>query len=249
MTKESLQSSVIVNHNEGVTSLLLNQKNRLNALSADMIERLILGLEEAVSINANLVIFRGEGSSFSAGLDLSNIDKQSDADLLHRFVRIEQLLQIIYKLPISTLALVHGKCFGAAADIVSVCKHRIASPETSFRMPGLQFGIVLGTRRLAQLIGTDKANEFLETSRIFSADEGLKSQFLTGVNPADNWPEIINRLTKNASNLNSTSKASLLEAIRDDSQLDNDLATLVRSAIQPGLAKRIEKFIKNQVKK
>ena len=116
-------------------------------------------------------------------------------------------------------------------------------------MPGLQFGIVLGTRRLAQLIGTDKANEFLETSRIFSADEGLKSQFLTGINAADNWPEIINRLTKNASNLNSTSKASLLEAIRDDSQLDNDLATLVRSAIQPGLAKRIEKFIKNQVKK
>jgi len=249
MTKEPLQSSVIVNHDEGVTSLLLNQKNRLNALSADMIEALILGLEEAVSIRAHLVIFRGEGNSFSAGLDLSNIDKQSDADLLHRFVRIEQLLQIIYKLPISTLALVHGKCFGAAADIVSVCKHRIASPETSFRMPGLQFGIVLGTRRLAQLIGSDKANEFLETSRIFSADEGLKSQFLTGINSMDSWPEIINKLAKNASNLSSFSKASLLEAIRDDTQLDNDLAKLVRSAIKPGLAKRIQQFVYTQVKK
>ena len=65
----------------------------------------------------------------------------------------------------------------------------------------------------------------------------------------DSWPEIINKLAKNASNLSSFSKASLLEAIRDDTQLDNDLAKLVRSAIKPGLAKRIQQFVYTQVKK
>jgi len=44
-------------------------------------------------------------------------------------------------------------------------------------------------------------------------------------------------------------KLVLLEAIRDDTQLDNDLAKLVRSAIKPGLAKRIQQFVYTQVKK
>jgi len=181
MKKNFEQSLISVTHKDRVTSISLNHKDRLNALSSEMVEALILGLEEAVNIGANLVILRGEGRAFSAGFDLSNIEIESDADLLHRFVRIEQLLQTIYQLPISSLTLIHGKCFGAAADIVSVCKYRIASPDTIFRMPGLQFGIVLGARRLAQLVGSDKANEFLASSRVFNAEEGLKSVFLTEV--------------------------------------------------------------------
>ena len=248
MLNNSQKSSLIIKHEHDVTSLCLNQPNKLNALTSEMVELMISGLAEAVDRGTKLVIIKGEGRAFSAGFDLSNIDKQSDADLLYRFVRIEQLLQILYQLPITSLALVKGKCFGAAADIVSVCKHRIACPESSFRMPGLQFGIVLGTRRLAKLIGADKANEFLETSKIFSADEGLKSKFLTEINLEENWPQIIQNITKNATNLSLDSKVNLLKEIRDDSQLDNDLATLVRSAMQPGLAKRIQDFVKTQIR-
>ena len=248
MLNDSQKLPVIIKHEEYVTSLCLNEPDKLNALDAEMIELMILGLGEAIDRRSKLVIIRGEGRAFSAGFDLSNINKQSDADLLYRFIRIEQLLQLLYQLPISSLALVKGKCFGAAADIVSVCKQRIACPDSSFRMPGLQFGIVLGTRRLSNLIGSDKANEFLETSKIFSADEGLKSNFLTGIYPEETWPEKIQSITKNAANLSFESKLNLLQEIRDDSQLDNDLAALVRSAVKPGLAKRIQEFVETQVK-
>jgi len=37
--------------------------------------------------------------------------------------------------------------------------------------------------------------------------------------------------------------------MRDDSRLDHDLATLVRSATKPGLADRIRAFAATQVKK
>ena len=97
MLNNSQKSSLIIKHEQDVTSLCLNQPNKLNALTSEMVELMISGLAEAVDRGTKLVIIKGEGRAFSAGFDLSNIDKQSDADLLYRFVRIEQLLQILYQ--------------------------------------------------------------------------------------------------------------------------------------------------------
>ena len=236
------QTPVIIEHNGSVTSLKMNRPDRLNAVNADLIEGLLEGVNEAVARGASLVVFTGEGRAFSAGFDLGGLDQ-------HRFVRVEELLQAIYRLPIASAALVQGRCFGAAADIVASCRHRIAAPDSSFRMPGLQFGIVLGTRRLARLIGDDAALDLLETSRIFSADEALECGFVTDVMPVDHWPDHLDKLATDAANLKADAKAALLAATRDDGGLDHDLAALVRSAAKPGLVARIQEFVATQVKK
>jgi enoyl-CoA hydratase/carnithine racemase len=116
-------------------------------------------------------------------------------------------------------------------------------------MPGLQFGIVLGTRRLARLIGDDAAFDLLETSRIFNANDALEVGFLTDIQPAENWASHIDRLAIDAGNLGDDAKTALLAATRDDSGLDHDLAALVRSAVKPGLADRMRAFVTTQVKK
>jgi enoyl-CoA hydratase/carnithine racemase len=116
-------------------------------------------------------------------------------------------------------------------------------------MPGLQFGIVLGTRRLAHLIGNDAAFDLLETSRIFNANDALEVGFLTDIQPAENWASHIDRLAIDAGNLGDDAKTALLAATRDDSELDHDLAALVRSAAEPGLAERTRAFVATQVKK
>ena len=190
MTKTISQEPVIIEHKNMVTWLRLNRPDRLNAVNAAMIEGLIDGLTAAIERGSNLVVFAGEGRAFSAGFDLSGLDQQSDADLLYRFVRVEQLLQMIYQLPMTSVALVQGRCFGAAADIVASCRKRIAAPDASFRMPGLQFGIVLGTRRLARLIGADAAFDLLETSLIFTADDALGMAFYPISNQPKNGPPI-----------------------------------------------------------
>ncbi|MDC0092681.1 enoyl-CoA hydratase/isomerase family protein [Alphaproteobacteria bacterium] len=240
---------VLIEHNKNITWLRLNNTSQLNALNPEMINILTNGIKEALSRETKLIVFSGEGIAFSSGFDLSKLDQESDADLLYRFVKIEELLQSIYKLPISSVALVHGKCFGAGADIVASCQHRIASHETTFRMPGLQFGIVLGTRRLSLLVGKENAINFLETSRIFNADEALKSGFLTNINSSTEWPKIIEEISEKASNLSLSSKNKLMNETRNDTELNNDLAALVKSAAEPGLVKRIQDFVNTQVKK
>ena len=249
MTQTISQNSVIVEHNGSVTWLRLNRPHRLNAVNAAVIEGLIDGLIAARDRGSDLVVFAGEGRAFSAGFDLSGLDQQSDADLLYRFVRVEQMLQMIYQLPMTSVALVQGRCFGAAADIVASCRKRIATPDAIFRMPGLQFGIVLGTRRLAGLVGADAALDLLETSRIFNANDALETGFLTDIQPAKDWAGHIDQLAIDAGNLDGDAKYALLAGTHDDSGLDHDLAALVRSAAKPGLANRIRAFVETQFKK
>ena len=109
--------------------------------------------------------------NFSAGFDFSSTaETATEGELLRRFVRIEQLLQAIWHAPFATMALAHGLNFGAGADLFVACDVRVAAPGTTFRMPGLRFGLQLGTRRLAQRIGNDAARALLADSSMIDAD-------------------------------------------------------------------------------
>jgi enoyl-CoA hydratase len=245
----SSTSPLITTHQDGVSHIRLNRPDRLNAVNSQLVEAMMTALDDAVAAGSRLIVLGGDGRAFSTGFDLSGLDRQSDADLLYRFVRVEQLLQKLHRLPVTSLALVQGRCFGAAADIVAACRFRIASPEASFRMPGLQFGIVLGTRRLARLIGDDAAFDLLETSRIFSAQEALACGFVTTIAPQDQWPELIAAHADKAAALSPAAKSTLLAATRDDAGLDADMAALVNAAASPGLADRLRAFVATQVRK
>ena len=237
------QNAVIIAHHNGVTTCTLNRPDKLNALNADMVEGLLQTMREATAKDSQLVVFQGAGRAFCAGFDLSDLTDMSDADLLFRFVRIETLLQAIYTAPMPTLALVHGRCFGAGADIVASCSQRIASPDSSFRMPGLQFGIVLGTRRLTALIGVDAARNMLQTSRVFDAETAHSCGFLTAIAARDDWDQNIAKATTDAAALTNPSRHALMQQTRDDRYLDADMAALVRSASQPGLGARIAAYV------
>ena len=235
--------TVIITHHQRVSELNLNRADKLNALNADLVDGLLQGIADAVARQSQLLVIRGAGRAFCAGFDLSGLNTMTDADLLLRFVRIETLLQAIYTAPMHTLALVQGRCVGAGADIIAACNQRVATADSSFRMPGLQFGIVLGARRLAALIGSDAARDILQTSRVFDAEYARSCGFLTDVCASDNWPALVTQAAVDAAAIADDSRIALLQQSRDDRYLDQDMAALVRSASHPGLAQRIAAYL------
>ena len=144
-----MTDELIVLHDGPVTRLTLNRPEKANALSPGLTEALIAAFEAAEQDGTRLMVLSGAGKGFCSGFDLSGFDDLRDGDLVLRIIRIETMLQIVYHVPFPTLALGHGRIMGAGADLFAACSQRIATPDTSFRMPGLAFGIVLGTRRLA----------------------------------------------------------------------------------------------------
>src|SRR4051794_29436361 len=144
----------LITRQEGdVTFVTLNRPHKANALSASLVEGLLDEVERASSNGTRLFVMGGAGAHFCAGFDFADLANATDGDLALRFLRIEMLLQALYHAPYETLALSHGRVFGAGADLVASCGLRIATPDAEFRMPGPCFGVVLGTRRLASRVG------------------------------------------------------------------------------------------------
>ena len=148
------------------------------------------------------------------------------------------LLQGIATAPYLTLALVHGACFGAGADIAVGCARRIAAPDARFRMPGLMFGVVLGTRRLAQSIGRDNASTLLLAEKPFGAAEALRTGFVTEVVEMSGWSDCIARCESEARALPLAGLGAMLRVTAPDTR-DADLAELARSVAAPGLKSRL----------
>lgn len=236
-----MSDELLRKHENHVTRLTLNRPQKANALSAALVEALIDAVEYAATDGTRLLIIDGAGSHFCAGFDFTDAQTQSEGDLALRFIRIETLLQALYHAPCETLALAHGRVFGAGADIVASCGMRIAAAGTTFRMPGLRFGVVLGTRRLMHRIGADKAREILSTSRTFDAAEALAAGFITAITAAEEWPALVTRVQSAAEALVPAAAAALQRRTVIDSRAE-DMAELARSVSTPGLKERIRKY-------
>lgn len=234
-------SPIQCERNGATTLLTLNRPDKMNALNADMVEALLDAVEQASGDGTRTMVLKGAGKNFSAGFDFGGFEEASEGDLLLRFVRIEQLLQAVYHAPFPIVALAHGKNFGAGVDLICSCTHRIGSPDSSYRMPGLRFGLVLGTRRLMQRIGQDAARSVLRESLTFGASEAQRIGFLNEVSAPDEWALRLASLAQAAESLSAEATATLLRVTAPDSR-DGDLAELVKSAAAPGIKDRIRAY-------
>jgi enoyl-CoA hydratase/carnithine racemase len=236
------ENAGILCRRDGTTlTVTLNRPEKLNALNAEMVEALLSTVQQACDDGTRLLVLRGAGRNFSAGFDLGGFEQVAEAELVLRLIRIEQLLQAVYYAPYETVALAHGRNFGAGVDLICACSRRIAAPGSTFRMPGLQFGLVLGTRRLAQRVGIDVARSILLRSHTFSEAEALSIGFLTGVAPEEEWGELVEQAARAASALSREAAADLFRVVMPDSRA-TDLAELVTSAARPGLKERIRRY-------
>jgi enoyl-CoA hydratase/carnithine racemase len=236
-----VNDELIRKHEGHVTHLTLNRPQKANALSASLVEALLNAVEYACTDGTRLLILDGAGPHFCAGFDFGDFEESSEGDLALRFIRIESLLQQLHHAPFETLVFAHGRNFGAGADLVCCCGIRVAAPGATFRMPGLRFGVVLGTRRLAHRIGADHARAVLGASRTFDAEEALKMRFITRIATQSEWPALV-ATTRNDCDLLTPGAAAALHRQTIIDGRAEDMAALARSVSAPGLKERIRRF-------
>ena len=103
----------------GVCRLTINRPDRANAIDAELGDALLSALQGASEDGTRILILQAEGKHFSGGFDFSGCEASSEGDLLLRFVRIEQALQLLSHAPFASIALTHNAAFGAGADLVA----------------------------------------------------------------------------------------------------------------------------------
>ncbi|MEM7222146.1 MAG: enoyl-CoA hydratase/isomerase family protein [Pseudomonadota bacterium] len=217
-------------------TLTLNRPGSANALSPDLVERLIERLERPGDLR--LCVLRGAGKHFCAGFDLSDLESISDGDLLWRFLRIEHLLQLVYHAPFPVMALAQGQVVGAGADLFAACWRRIATAEAKFRMPGWNFELALGTRRLTHLIGREAARDLLIDTKTLPAAQALACGLVSEIVEADRWPALVAASLTRTRALPAKALADMLEITTQDTRSE-DIAAIVTTAGRPGLKQRV----------
>lgn len=235
-------SVLLIEQQGAIKRLTLNRPDKRNALSLELADALLQAIEQAAADGTRLLVLQGSGAGFCAGFDFSGLDGASAGDLLLQFVRIEQALQALAHAPMDTLALAHGAAIGAGADLLAACRHRIGAGDTVARFPGARFGLILGTRRLAQCVGADAAQALVGAGDKTGAARLREIGLLTEVLEPAQWPERTQLLLAQVSAVPAATRAQVLRALRPDTRAQ-DMADLVASASVPDIRQRIAAYL------
>ncbi|MDQ1743303.1 MAG: hypothetical protein QOE23_1642 [Pseudonocardiales bacterium] len=148
-----------------------------------------------------MLVVRGEGPSFSAGLDrqmftakgLAGIEGIPSVLELAGFGHEEASAEIagyqhglgVFARPgLVSLALVQGHAVGAGFQLSLACDVRIAAEDAQFTMAEVSLGLVPdlgGTKRLLELVGYSRAAEICLTARRVDAAEALRIGLVSAV--------------------------------------------------------------------
>ncbi|HLU04662.1 MAG TPA: enoyl-CoA hydratase/isomerase family protein [Advenella sp.] len=239
-----MSEPLIIERQEQSWIFTLNRPEKMNALSPALVLALTEGIQQAHQDNIPLLIFKGNGKNFCAGFDFTDLETASEGDLLQRIIQIEIMLDLLATSPAMTLALCHGRNFGAGADIIASCKRRIAANGTTFRFPGIKFGLILGTRRFQNIVGTQNALDILSSTRTFDASEAHDIGFMQALQDQAEWPAVIEQAQANNAILSDITRRNMYKVLYANAESDQNLAALVRSAVAPGLKDRIRAYLK-----
>jgi enoyl-CoA hydratase/carnithine racemase len=150
--------------------------------------------------DVRVVVVRGEGRAFSAGLDRSLFSTDPDVpgglgdlgrmpeDLAQERIRTYQGAFRWLRSPgIVSVGAVHGHAIGAGAQLALACDLRVFTDDAQLRLPEATLGLVpdlTGTSTLTELVGYSRALELCLTGRAMGAAEARSVGIANLVVPA-----------------------------------------------------------------
>jgi len=125
------------------------------------------------------VVIRGNGRHFQAGADLKWIDavrRSSPQENVRVSRRTAQAVRRLNGVPVPTVALVHGGCFGGGTGIVAACDVAIAADDAIFSIAEVRWGLTAAIiiPQLADAIGVRQLRRYALTGERFGAEEARR---------------------------------------------------------------------------
>ena len=157
-------------HKNAVWEIKINRPEKANSLSFTMLEELLTVIEKANE--AKGVILTGQGKTFSAGADLSEVRSGLAISPIW-----EKLSKSLKELNCVTIAALNGTVAGGAFGMILACDIRICVPSSEFFYPVMKMGYLpqpSDPKRLIDLIGPGRAKLMLVAGQKLSSDKAYK---------------------------------------------------------------------------
>lgn len=198
-----------VDRKTGIATITFNKPEKLNAATpGDLMELRdrVIDIEEDTDVK--VVVFKGAGDCFSAGLDLEYLkgayhekDKERRLSQRYRHARMEKLYglrgfyQVVMTCLKATVAQVHGYCYGTAFQIAALCDVTIASEDATFTDPTYRYigASPIDMVLLFQTMGIKRVKEMMLTGRPIGAKEAAEVGLINRAVPKDKLDEEVSK--------------------------------------------------------
>src|SRR5215470_4480647 len=129
-----------------VAILTLNNPDRRNALSREMLQALRAHLERiAADPGIRAVIIRAVGPAFSAGHDLRELVDGREEEYTSLFALCTEVMKAVRTLEKPVIAQVHAIATAAGCQLAATCDLVVAAETATFATPGVRIGLFCTT--------------------------------------------------------------------------------------------------------
>jgi enoyl-CoA hydratase/carnithine racemase len=174
MSSTTPSDTVLLRRDGRTAEIVLNRPAVLNAMNLTWVGDLGRAARAvAAADGVDVVVVRGEGRAFCAGLDLRMMAEGSMPSQF--YPQQEAAFAALESLDCLVIAQIHSYCLGGGLQLAIACDLRIASEDAVFALPAAQEGLFPGMAvwRLPRLVGLGRAMRLAVSGEQVSAAEAL----------------------------------------------------------------------------
>jgi enoyl-CoA hydratase/carnithine racemase len=163
---------------DGITRLVLNRPEKLNAINLAMRDALFDALEKIDAANTTRVIIlaASPGRAFCVGGDIDERKQMTPEQIRQMRHSFSNPYLRLYQARPPVIAAIAGFCLGGGLELALAADLRIADETAEFGLPEVTLGVIPaggGTQRLPHLIGLSQAKRLIFTGARIKATEAL----------------------------------------------------------------------------
>ncbi len=223
----------------GVATVTFNRPEVNNAYDGGLIHGVLAAIDElSRKPLLRVVVLKGNGRHFQAGADLKwiNAVRPQSPDENEAVSRATfEAVQRLNLLPIPTVALVQGGCFGGGTGVIAACDVVIAADNALFSITEVRWGLTAAIiiPQLCDAIGVRQVRRYALTGERFGAQDARRIGLVHEVVPLADLEsagaKVVEQLLANGPEALTETKALAMESSFGGMKVEDDTsARLVR---------------------
>jgi enoyl-CoA hydratase/carnithine racemase len=169
--------TVIVKKKDQIGEITLNRPDQLNTFSTQLSKELNSALRELdVDQSVRVVIIKGAGKHFCAGIDLKEMPGKGTVELRNWIRAMDEHNLTIARMRKPVVACVHGAAVANGMGLVCACDLTVASMDAKFGTTAINVGLYCfgPSAPLSRCVGKKRALELLLTGEMIDAEKALQ---------------------------------------------------------------------------
>ena len=244
---------------DGILELRLDREP-CNEIGTAMVAALEDFLAAVPTYDAHaLIIHSTVRGGFCAGADLRELyqgfvdrpEARHEPELRSFLDRIHAVMDALDTLPLVTVAVVHGVCFGGGFELALTSDIIIAERTARFCFPELRLGIVPGfggIPRLEREVGAGLVRDLLLTGRSINAKKALAAGLVSQMVPSGEGLAAARATARQATKFDPVARQEAKAFVKrlPAERLAEEKVLFVRLALRPTLREALRKFVESE---